>query len=137
MYLTQDETEALLGRSLTNIEINNFALYQLIATTWLEDLLCRTLEDVLKDLSATELPLDLKLVIARLFGSLTAENNAEIGVESKRVEDFDISYNQNINNIYALTVQANLQTILKYAKCCNIRSGKTLLWDRKYYDNIR
>lgn len=137
MYLTQDETEALLGRSLTSVEVNNFTLYQQIATTRLEDLLCRSLEDVLRDLSATELPLDLKLVLARLFGCLTAENNAEIGVESKRVEDFDISYNQNINNIYALTVQANSQTILKYAKCCNIRSGKTLLQDRKYYDNIR
>lgn len=137
MYLTQDETEALLGRSLASVEVNNFTLYQQIATTRLEDLLCRSLEDVLSSLSVSELPIDLKLVLARLFGCLSAENNAEIGVESKKVEDFDISYNQNINNIYALTVQANSQTILKYAKCCNIRSGRTLLQDRKYYDNIR
>lgn len=137
MYLTQDETEALLGRSLTGVEINNFTLYQQIAITRLEDLLCRTLSDVNDSLGVETLPTDLKLVLARLFGCLTAENNAEIGVESKRVEDFDISYNQNINNIYALTVQANSQTIMKYAKCCGIRSGKTLLWDKKYYDNFR
>lgn len=137
MYLTQDETKALLGRSLTDVEINNFNLYQEIAITRLEDLLCRSLDDVITALGVESLPNDLKLVLARLFGCLSAENAVEVGVESKRVEDFDISYNENINNIYALTVQSNSQAIMKYAKCYNIRHGRTLLGDFKYYDGIR
>lgn len=137
MYLKQDDVKALLGRSLNNVEEENFQLYYQIAVTRLEDLLCRPLTDILTELDVEELPVDLKLVLARLFGSLTAENASEIGVEKKDVEDFSISYNDDINKIFALTVQQNAQTIMKYAKCCAIRNGRTLREDCLYYDNFR
>lgn len=137
MYLKQDDVKALLGRSLNNVEEENFQLYYQIAVTRLEDLLCRPLADILTELDVEELPVDLKLVLARLFGSLTAENASEIGVEKKDVEDFSISYNDDINKIFALTVQQNAQTIMKYAKCCAIRNGRTLREDCLYYDNFR
>lgn len=137
MYLNEDKVTALLGRSLSKIEEDNFELYYQIAVTRLEDLICRPLTDVLEELAAEDLPIDLKLVLARLFGCLSAENSSEYGVQSKKVEDFNISYNTDINKVYALTVQANSTTIMKYSKCCSIRSGRTLREDCRYYDNIR
>lgn len=137
LYIDQYEVEALLGRSLTNIEERNFDLYLKIAITKLEDLICIDLEKLMTELETDELPADLKLVLARLFGVLHTESTQEIGVDSKRVEDFEISYNDNTNKVFALTVQQNSATIMKYSKCVSIRSGKTIYEDCKYYDGLR
>lgn len=137
MLIKQEEIKALLGRSLKDVEEKNFQLYYQIAVTRLEDLLCRPLTEILTELDVEELPADLKLVLARIFGSLSVENASEIGVDKKDVEDFSISYNDDINKIFAITVQQNAQTIMKYAKCCAIRNGRTLREDCLYYDNIR
>lgn len=136
-YINQYEVEALLGRSLSRNEESNYDLYIEIAITKLEDLMCRDLESIINDLSLDEIPADLKLVLARFFGSLSLENAQEIGVETKRVEDFSISYNENANKVFSQVVQQNYGTIAKYSKCMNIRSGRTLREECRYYDNLR
>lgn len=118
--ISQDETSALLGRPLSEIELNNFDLYLQIAISRLDDLLCIKLE------SMAELPADLKLLIARCFATITQEqsDSASHGISSKKVEDFSISFEADASSPMTAFVQQNSSDLNKYAMCQGpIRSG--------------
>lgn len=118
--ISQEEVAALLGRSLTNVEKTNFALYLQVAILRLDDLLCIRLE------SMSALPADLKLLIARCFATIVAEQTASAshGVTTKKVEDFSISFDANATSPMAAFVDQNSATIDKYGMCQGpIRSG--------------
>ncbi|MBQ1676990.1 MAG: hypothetical protein II065_06115 [Bacteroidaceae bacterium] len=98
-YLTQSEASKLLGRSLTASEVNAFDEWEEIAESRLSDLLCvASLADLLTALGLQVLPTELKLVLARFFGGISTENGVEIGVTSKKVEDFSITYDEKERN---------------------------------------
>lgn len=134
-YLTQSEASKLLGRSLTASEVNAFDEWEEIAESRLSDLLCvASLADLLTALEVQVLPTELKLVLARFFGGISTENGVEIGVTSKKVEDFSITYDEKErNNVFGNIVTANGTAILKYSQCKGLRSGRTLKEEAKYY----
>lgn len=130
--LTITEVEGLLGRSLTSVESDNFDVYISIAESKVEDLICIKLDPLLEELGTSEIPNDLKLVIARFFGNISVENNVELGVQSKKVEDFSISYDTNNSPESALIAQ-NRTTLAKYSHCGSVEHGQTLNQDPRYY----
>lgn len=134
-YLTQSEASKLLGRSLTTTEAKSFDMWEQIAESRLSDLLCvASLADLLTVLGLQVLPTELKLVLSRFFGGISAENGVEIGVTSKKVEDFSITYDEKErNNVFGNIVTANGTAILKYSQCKWLRSGRTLKEEAKYY----
>ena len=134
-YLTQSEASKLLGRSLTTTEAKSFDMWEQIAESRLSDLLCvASLADLLTALGVQALPTELKLVLARFFGGISTENGVEIGVTSKKVEDFSITYDEKErNNVFGNIVTANGTAILKYSQCKWLRSGRTLKEEAKYY----
>lgn len=117
--LDEGKVAALLGRSLSPIEKDNFKLYLDIAKTRLEGLLCRELDDI------DPLPNDLALVWARFFGNITDEAKAQGGISSKRVEDFSITYREGYNPTKEL-MKLNAGIIAKYRACGGIRHGKVM-----------
>lgn len=132
-YLTSAEAQKLLGRSLTTAETTAFDEWEAIAEIRLADLLCvADIATLLTELGVTTIPADLKLVLARFFGGIATENGVEIGVTSKKVEDFSITYSDEHDNTFNGIVSANGATILKYSQC-TIRSGRTLKEEAKYY----
>lgn len=108
--IDQKTVAALVGRSLSKTESDNFDLYLNIAVTRVSDLIC---DDLTK---MEEIPDDLKLVVARFFDALTKEQKLEADVESKKVEDFSITYREGY--LPAEEVM-NLcrATLAKYSKC--------------------
>ena len=138
-YLLQGETAKLLGRSLTATETKSFDMWEQIAEARLSNLLCvNNLAELLEKLGAETLPVELKLVLARFFGAIAYENGVEIGVTSKKVEDFSINYdNDELKNVFANVVTANGDILRKYSQCFGIRSGRTLKEEAKYYHHDR
>ena len=87
--ISKEDMAKLLGRSLTAVEKENYELYLGITVERLQDLLCLT---EIPD----PLPLDLQLLIARLFGIIVVEQRANLdNVQSKKVEDFSVTYDNN------------------------------------------
>ena len=125
VVITQDDLVALLGRPLSKIEVDNFGLYLEIAILRLMDLLC------LKDVSELDdMPADLMLVLARIFGVLSAESSemAANGISQRRVEDFYITYDNNADDAYTNVVNKNSAITAKYSKCgSGIRHGRTII----------
>lgn len=131
-YLTQEQAKKLLGRSLTTAEENAFDEYEAIAESRLANLICATdLNALMAELKLTTFPTELALVLARFVGAISEENSVEHGVESKKVEDFSITYSSN-RDVYGDIVTANGATIAKYSLCA-IRHGKTLKDEARYY----
>ena len=121
--LSQDEVVALLGRPLSEVEIKNFNIYFEIADLKLKDLLC------LSNLP-NPIPADLKMLLAKMFGSIKAPQDFEHnnGVESKRVEDFSINYTADKKSPMSLVLSNESATLLKYSQCSSgIMHGKTML----------
>lgn len=119
--ISQEEVAALLGRPLNDQEGANFVLYLDIALLRLDDLLCIKLENM------SEIPADLKLLIARCFSAVTEEQKATAsnGITNKKVEDFSISFDTDAKSPMVLFVSQNSATLDKYSKCQGlIRSGK-------------
>lgn len=117
--ITQQQVSALLGRSLTAIEANNFDMYIKIATERLEDLLCVTL--------TTPLPEGLQLLLARCFATIGQEQamTANSGVKSKKVEDFSVTYDENSTEPMEAFVKQNSVALEQYSECqASIRQGK-------------
>lgn len=117
--LTKQQAGALLGRSLTTVESANFDLYLKIAVSRLEDLLCTTLTS----------PLDpvLQLLLARCFGAISLEQDANVNtnVTSKKVEDFSVSYGDKDGSPMEAFVKQNANELERYSECqANIRQGK-------------
>lgn len=130
--LTKQQTEALIGRSLTTVESTNFDLYLKIAIARLEDLLCTTLTS----------PLDpvMQLLLARCFGAISLEQNAtaDANITSKKVEDFSVTYGDKDGSPMEAFVKQNANDLEHYSECqAKIRQGKVchddsvrLLWLR-------
>ena len=117
--LTKQEIEALLGRTLSTVESTNFTTYLNIAQARLEDLLCTTLT----------YPLDpvLQLLLARCFGAIAQEQSqsANLGVTSKTVEDFSVSYGDRDGSPMEAFVKQNANELEYYSECqARIRQGK-------------
>ena len=121
--LSQDEVVALLGRPLSEVEIKNFNIYFEIADLKLKDLLC------LSNLP-NPIPADLKMLLAKMFGSIKATQDFEYnnGVGSKRVEDFSINYTADKKSPMSLVLSNESAALLKYSQCSSgIMHGKTML----------
>lgn len=132
----QQKIATLLGRTLTPAEIAAFDDYLEIASTRVEDLICISLTDLLTELQVSALPSDLALVVARFFGVISQENQAQPQVQSKRVEDFSVTYNTDAD-IFGACITQNMPTLAKYSHCgCTIRQGRTLREDARYYDRF-
>lgn len=117
--ITKEQIEALLGRSLSTVEDTNFDTYLKIAQERLEDVLCTTLT----------YPLDptLQLLLARCFGVITQEQNqtANVGITSKKVEDFSITYGDKDGSPMEAFVKQNANDLEQYSECqARIRQGK-------------
>lgn len=118
--LTVKETEALLGRSLSSTETENFALYMDLAESRLLDVLCRTEWPA-------EIDNELKLIIAEMFSVIVLEQNAvsDSGATSKKVEDFSITYGANPETPEVAFERTYARIIAKYSECgFKFRSGK-------------
>lgn len=118
--IPQEIMAALLGRPLAEVEKNNYDLYLEIAVERLDDLLCIKLE------AMNPLPADLKLVIARCFATILAEQKqtSDHGVQSKKVEDFSITFDAEADSPMVLFVNQNSSVLDKYSQCQGaIRSG--------------
>ena len=123
--LDEDAVEALLGRPLSSVEADNFETYLEITEMKLKDMLCL-------EKWPDEMPIDLKMLIAKYFGTIQAEQNysRDDGVTSKRVEDFSINFSTNRKNPMALFLESEAATIAKYSKCSlGIKHGKTIYDD--------
>lgn len=121
--ITQDEVVSLLGRPLSEVETKNFNIYLEIATVKLKDSLCC-------DSFPDPIPVDLKLVIAKMFGSIKATQDfeRENGVTTKRVEDFYINYTAERKSPLSVVVFNESATIAKYSQCSSgIKHGKTMI----------
>ena len=121
--LSQDEVVALLGRPLSEVEAKNFNIYFEIADLKLKDLLC------LSNLP-NPIPADLKILLAKMFGSIKATQDfeRENGIEAKRVEDFSINYTADKKSPMSLVLSNESATLLKYSQCSSgIMHGKTML----------
>ena len=118
--LTQKETEALLGRSLSSIESENYDLYMDLAESRLLDVLCLTAYP-------SEIDNELKLIIAQMFSVIVLEQNAitDSGTTSKKVEDFSITYGSNPETPEATFERTYARIIAKYSQCgFKFRSGR-------------
>lgn len=118
--LTQKETSALLGRSLSSKETENFDLYMGLAQTRLLDVLCR-------EAYPSEIDDELKLIIAQMFSVIVLEQNAitDSGTTSKKVEDFSITYGSNPETPEVTFERTYARIIAKYSLCgFKFRSGK-------------
>ncbi len=136
-YITIQKAQTLLGRSLTTAESNAFNDWEAIAESRLADLLCvKDLSELLEILGVVSLPTELQLVLARLTVAIGVENGNEVGVSSKKVEDFSIAYDNDRKDFYANTLSANGATIMKYSQC-SIRYGRTLKEEARYYHHDR
>lgn len=119
--ISQELMASLLGRPLSAVEINNFELYLNIAVMRLNDLICINIQEM------DDIPVDLKLLIARCFAAVPTEQEATSmhGVNKKQVEDFSISYESDVDSPMVAFVKQNEATINKYNQCTGtIRSGK-------------
>ena len=135
-YLTREQAQTLLGRSLSSVEDTSFDTYEALAETYLADALCvADIATLLTDLSLTSIPTDLQMVLARIFGGISAQNNVEFGVSSKKVEDFSITYDKD-NDILGAIYATNGTTIGKYSEC-RIRYGRTLKEEARFYRHER
>ena len=118
--LTIKETEALLGRSLSSIETENYELYMELAESRLLDVLCRSTYP-------TEVDNELKLIIAQMFSVIVLEQSAitDSGTTSKKVEDFSITYGSNPETPEVAFERTYARIIAKYSECgFKFRSGR-------------
>lgn len=117
--ISADDVSALIGRPLTNLETANFETYLKIAIERLEGLLCITLTCPLKP--------GLKLLLANCFDAIGKEQkaNRNRGVKSKKVEDFDITYEEMKETPMEAFVNQNERDLERYSECqAPIRQGK-------------
>ena len=117
--LTKQETEALIGRSLSTIEDTNFDTYMNLAETRLKDVLCTT------TLDGTNA--EIQLLIAQMFATIVQEltATAEAGVSSKKVEDFSVTYGGNPDTPIVTFEKTFANLIAKYSECGGtLKSGK-------------
>ncbi len=115
--ISKEQMAKLLGRSLSSVEDSNYELYVDLTVERLQDLLCLTEFPV-------PLPLDLQLLIARLFGIIGDEQKASMeNITSKKVEDFSVTYDNNSKETpMSKFININQATIAKYSQC----QGKVL-----------
>lgn len=110
--ISKEDMAKLLGRPLSVTETANYDMYLGIAVERIKDILC-LLE--LPD----PLPIDLQLLIARCFAVFSVEQNTSVeNIESKKVEDFSVSYNDNSKETpMSKFVRLNIIAITKYSQC--------------------
>lgn len=124
--ISKEQMAKLLGRSLSDVEDSNYELYLDLTVTRIQDLLC------VSELPQP-LPLDFQLLIARLFGIITVEQTASLdNVQSKRVEDFSVTYDNNSGETpMSKFIKINQATIAKYSQCQGkVLHGRICLDDR-------
>lgn len=121
--ISQEDVVALLGRSLSESETQNFNIYLEITELKLKDLLCI-------DKWPNPLPTDLKMLLAKVFGSIKATQDFERdnGVTSKRVEDFAVNFSENKSSPLSVVLTSEAATVSKYNNCSTgIMHGETLI----------
>lgn len=176
--MNQAKLAALLGRPLTQTEVDNLDLYLQIAKERLGDLICSDLcdqdnrfytiregyetvfTDIFTDITSVKLdgevftdyevyqndrrngqwfnsivlnkcysgeveieadwgfggmPVDVQLLLAKLFGLVGSMNTSNGNIKSKKVEDFSITFGD--TDVYDQFVTENHATIDKYSQC--------------------
>ena len=115
-----DNIQILLGRKLTPAEFEGFDVYLGIAVTKLTDMLCL-------DTLPNPLPCDLAQVLAGFFAAVASSQLEPNNIESKRVEDFQVTYRDDQDSSIEAVVKRNLATIAKYSACEQaILHGRTI-----------
>lgn len=118
--ITKQQIEAFLGRSLTTVEDSNFDLYLGLAKTRVGDLICTNIDGL------ESIENDLLLVIARFFSALSKAQGYQGDVQSKKVEDFSVSYRDGYNPFEEAISQCR-DILVKYSQCSSgIIHGKTI-----------
>lgn len=139
-YLSKEKAEALLGRSLTTTESASFDVWEEIAEDRLANLLCvQCIEDLYARMAWAidePMPNELLLVLARMTVAILPQNNVEIGVQRKKVEDFEITYGNDRKDYFAEVVASNGGILQKYSQC-KVRFGRTLKEEARYYHHDR
>lgn len=114
-----EQMEALLGRRLNKVEVDNYPLYLDLAIGELEDLLCIAITN--------PIPKGLQLLIARCFAAKVLEQastTSAFNVTQKKVEDFSINMDGNMTPMEAF-VTTNSTQLKKYSRCQGgLRSGE-------------
>ena len=140
IYLTKEQAQSLLGRSLTTTESASFDVWEEIAEQRLANLLCvQCIEELYAQMAwetTDPLPLELQLVLARMTVAIGVQNNVEIGVQRKKVEDFEITYGDDRKDYFVEVVASNGGVLQKYSQC-KVRFGRTLKEEARYYHNDR
>lgn len=110
--ISKEDMAKLLGRPLSVTENANYDLYLGIAVERIKDILC------LPELP-DPLPIDLQLLVARCFAVFSVEQQTSVeNIESKKVEDFSVTYNDNSNETpMSKFVRLNIIAITKYSQC--------------------
>lgn len=138
--ISKSTMEALLGRSLTTVEDNNYTTYLNLAVARILDLLC--LEEL-----PDPLQIDLQLLIARCFDLLgqeqAYEKNGYKEISSKKVEDFSVTYGSNYRRdsyepeetLMSKFIRVNMATIAKYSQCSS--QSQILHGELCYGDSFR
>lgn len=122
--LKQEQVATLLGRPLSKVETKNFNIYLEITETKLKDLLCLSEWP-------EEIPADLRLLIARAFGTIVETQKFENGITNKKVEDVSVSFAENRQDPLTVVLTQEAATVAKYSKCsAGIRHGRTIYDDR-------
>lgn len=87
---------------------------------------------VAADWGFDSVPVDLQLLLARLFDQGSVEQTSDSQVKSKKIEDFSVTYKDSAN--YDEFVLANSSVIDKYAQCNQgtIRHGYVRNHDLRY-----
>lgn len=81
--------------------------------------------EITGDFGFTELPADLSLVLARLFDSVSNEQNTDSSVQSQRIDDAQVTFKS--GTLQDQFYQDNKRTLDKYSTCSvgYIRHGRT------------
>ncbi len=61
------------------------------------------------------LPVDLQILLSKLFANVTVDQTIDTSVKQKKIEDFTVTYKD--STAYDELVQANASTISKYSQC--------------------
>lgn len=134
--ISANELQALMGRNLTDQEFENYDTLIDVAERQVEGYLCATLEELFPSTEQGdgEIPADLKFVIANFFKAISIRNRYDPTIESKKVEDFSINFRGDADIDKNLVAQ-NLFTLRSYTKCGEIRPGKNIYEDWRFYDD--
>lgn len=122
---TKKQISALIGRSLSSAENENFGLYYDLAKEKLNSLLGGE-----AFVSFDKAEAGMKLLFAKMFDFNSSARSGESKIESKSVDGYSVRYNQSANSLdYFLKQNSELILRYKIVNRAKMRNGKTIYDD--------